>query len=131
MLATLRKEEIQIEIEKHQVLGSEGLLDEDCYLCNLGDLEDTSRIAETSWLLAIKAAWEAGRLKALRTQMVAVAPTTSTWRWALFQNKQQLYGCIAIHTQVKVLEGEKPSPVIPTAMLSGPVTLAYEDSYYG
>ncbi len=42
-LATLRKEEIQMEIEEQQVLGSEGLLDEDCHLgeCNLGDLEDT------------------------------------------------------------------------------------------
>ena len=58
----------------------EGLLDEDCHLgeCNLGDLEDTSRIMETYWLLAIKAAREAGRLEALQTQTVAVAPTTST-----------------------------------------------------
>jgi hypothetical protein len=52
-------------------------------------------------------------------------------RWALFQNKQQLYGCIAIGTRVKVLEGEKPSPVVPTATLSCPVPLVYEESYYG
>jgi hypothetical protein len=52
-------------------------------------------------------------------------------RRALFQNKQQLYGCIAIHTRVKVLEGEKPTLVVPTVTLSGPVPLVYEDSYYG
>jgi hypothetical protein len=32
MLATLRKEEIQMEIEEQQALGLEGLLDEDCHL---------------------------------------------------------------------------------------------------
>jgi hypothetical protein len=46
-----------MEIECQQELGTEGLLllDEDCYLaeCNLGDLEDTSGIRETYWLLAI------------------------------------------------------------------------------
>ncbi len=78
-LAMLRKEEIQKEIGEQQALGSDGLLDEDCHLgeCNLGDLEDTSGITETYWLLAIKAAWEACRLKAFWTQMVAAAPTTS------------------------------------------------------
>jgi hypothetical protein len=79
-LATLKKEEIQMEIEEQQALGSEGLLDEDCHLgeCNLGDLEDTLGITETYWFLAIKAAQEAGRLEALQTQMVTVAPTTLT-----------------------------------------------------
>jgi hypothetical protein len=80
MLATLRKEEIQVEIEEQQALGLKGLLDEDCHLgeCNLGDLEDTLGITETYWFLAIKAAQEAGRLEALQTQMVTVAPTTLT-----------------------------------------------------
>jgi hypothetical protein len=43
MLATLRKEEIQMEIEDQQALGLVGLLVEDCHLggCNLGDLKDT------------------------------------------------------------------------------------------
>ena len=48
-----------MEIECQQELGTEGLLDDDCYLgeCNLGDLEDdTSGIRETHWLLAIQAA---------------------------------------------------------------------------
>ena len=77
-LATLRKEEIQMEIEEQQALGSDGLLDEDCHLgeCNLGDLEDTSGIKETYWLLAIKAAREAGRLEALRIQTNSVGTTT-------------------------------------------------------
>ncbi len=48
-LAKLRKEEIQMEIEEQQALGTADLLDEDCHLreCNLGDLEDTSGIKET------------------------------------------------------------------------------------
>jgi hypothetical protein len=48
-LATIRKVEIQMEIEGQQALGTVGLLDEDCHLgeCNLGDLEDTSGIKET------------------------------------------------------------------------------------
>ena len=50
----------------------EGLLDEDCYLaeCNLGDLEDTSRMRETYWLLAIQATREASRFKGIWTQSV-------------------------------------------------------------
>ena len=77
-LATRRKEEIQMEIEEQQALGTEGLMDEDCHLgeCNLGDLEDTSGIKETYWLLAIKAAREAGRLEALRIQTDEVRTTT-------------------------------------------------------
>jgi hypothetical protein len=79
-LVMLRKEEIQIEIEEQQALGTAGLLlDEDCHLgeCNLGDLEDTSPgIKETYWLLAIKATQEASRLEVLRRQAVAVVPTT-------------------------------------------------------
>ena len=36
--------------------------------CNLGDLEDTSGINETYWLLAIKAAREAGRQEGRKEQ---------------------------------------------------------------
>jgi hypothetical protein len=59
-------------------MGSKGLQDEDCHLgeCNLGDLKDTPGITTTYWLLAIKAAWEAGRLEALRTQTATVGSTT-------------------------------------------------------
>ncbi len=67
-----------MEIEEQAEMGIEGLLDEDCHpgKCNLGDLEDTSGVKETYWLLAIKAAWEAGRLEALRSQANAAATTT-------------------------------------------------------
>ena len=67
-----------METEEQQALGTKGLLDEDCHLgeCNLGDLEDTSGIKETYWLLAIKAAREAGRLEALRIQTEDVRTAT-------------------------------------------------------
>ena len=57
----------QMEIEWQRELGTEGLMDEDCYLaeCNLGDLEETSGMKWTYWLLAIKAAREASRLKGI------------------------------------------------------------------
>ena len=57
-LVTLRKEELQLEIERQQELGTAGLLDEDCRFaeCNLGDLEDSSGTKETYWLLAIRVA---------------------------------------------------------------------------
>ena len=47
-LATQGKEEPQMEIERQQELGMEGLLNDDCYLaeCNLGDLEDTSGVCK-------------------------------------------------------------------------------------
>jgi hypothetical protein len=69
-LATQRKEDLQMEIERLRELGTEGLLEEDCYLaeCNLRDLETTSGIKETYWLLAIQVAREAGRLEGLRMQ---------------------------------------------------------------
>jgi hypothetical protein len=68
-----------MEIECQQELGTEGLLEEDCYLaeCNLGDLEETSSILETYWLLAIQAAREAGRLKGTRLQTAAASQNTS------------------------------------------------------
>ena len=57
-LVTLRKEELQLEIERQQELGTAGLLDEDCRFaeCSLGDLEDSSGTKETYWLLAIRVA---------------------------------------------------------------------------
>jgi hypothetical protein len=64
-LASLRKEEIQMEIEKQQELGGDGLLEEDKYLLevNLDDLENTSGEQQEYWLLAIRAAREARRLR--------------------------------------------------------------------
>jgi hypothetical protein len=78
-LATQWKEELQMEIERQQKLGKEGLLEEDCYLaeCNLGDLEETSGMLETYWLLAIQAAREAGRLEGVRLQAEEASWNTS------------------------------------------------------
>ena len=78
-LATRQKEELQLEIERQQELGTEGLLVEDGYLaeCNLGDLEDTSGILETYWLLAIQAAREAGKLEGIRAQPAATVQNTT------------------------------------------------------
>jgi len=78
-LAMQRKEELQMEIEHQQELGTEGLLEEDCYLaeCNLADLEETSGISETYWLLAFQAAREAGRLEGVRIQSVEASQNTS------------------------------------------------------
>jgi hypothetical protein len=78
-LATQRKEELQMEIERQQELGEEGLLEEDCYLaeCNLGDLEETSGSLETYWLLAIQATREAGRLEGVRLQAEEASRNTS------------------------------------------------------
>jgi hypothetical protein len=42
-----------MEIERQRELGTEGLLEEDCYLaeCNQGNLEETSGMKETYWPL--------------------------------------------------------------------------------
>ena len=63
-LATLRKEEIQREIEKQMELGPVGLLEEDQWMMevNLKDLETTSGEQEEYWLVAIRAAREAAIL---------------------------------------------------------------------
>ncbi len=68
-----------MEIERQQELGKEGLLEEDCYLaeCNLGDLEETSGILETYWLLSIQAAREAGRLEGVRLRAEEASRNTS------------------------------------------------------
>ena len=78
-LATQRKEELQMEIKRQQELGTEGMLEEDCYLadCNLGDLEETSGTMETYWLISIQAAREAGRLERLRIQAAEANRNTS------------------------------------------------------
>jgi hypothetical protein len=57
-IATGKKEELLLEIERQWDLGDAGLLDEDKYLAevNLGDLETTSGERHHYWLLAIKTA---------------------------------------------------------------------------
>ena len=78
-IATQRKEELQMEIECQQELGTEGLHYEDCYPadCNLRDLEETSGKLETYWLLSIQATWEADRLEGLRIQVAEASQKTS------------------------------------------------------
>jgi hypothetical protein len=63
--ATLRKEELQNEIEAQQEMRYGGLLDEDQYLAevNLDDLENSSGKRQEYWLFVIRAAWEAGSLQ--------------------------------------------------------------------
>jgi hypothetical protein len=68
--ATLRKEEIQREIEEQMEMGTDGLLDEDQWMMevNLKDLETTSGEQEEYWLVAIRAAREAAILTRQRAQ---------------------------------------------------------------
>jgi hypothetical protein len=62
--ATQCKEELQQEIEAQQEQGYEGLLEEDQYLAevNLDNLESSSGECQEYWLVAIRAAREAGLL---------------------------------------------------------------------
>ena len=76
-IASQRKEEIQHEIEKQQDLGEEGLTADDHYLMevNLEDLETTSGERQEYWLLAIRAAREAFRLRRISNSIVATGIT--------------------------------------------------------
>ena len=60
-LITKRKEEIQLEIERQQEMGSAGLLEEDNVLAEvrLEDLESMNGGRQEYWLLAIKSARKA------------------------------------------------------------------------
>jgi hypothetical protein len=64
-LATTEKEELQCEIEEQMEQGWSDLLEEDQYLAevNLEDLEHSSGEKQQYWLLAIRAAREASRLR--------------------------------------------------------------------
>jgi hypothetical protein len=75
--ATLRKEEIQREIEAQMEMGTDGILDEDLWMMevNLGDMETTSGEQEEYWLVAIRAAREAAMLTRQRTQQAREEPT--------------------------------------------------------
>jgi hypothetical protein len=74
--ATLRKEELQREIEKQLELGVTGLLEEDQWLMeiNLGDMESNSGEQEEYWLVAMKAAREAAMLKWQMTEQTQEEP---------------------------------------------------------
>ena len=93
--ASLRKEEIQMEIETHQELGEEGLLEEDKYLLevNLEDLETTNGERQEYWLLAIRAAREACRLR--RTRENASAAENSNGDELYMASPPRLTRCIS------------------------------------
>jgi hypothetical protein len=63
-LASIRKEEIEAQIEAQLLRGGDGLLEEDAFLMevNLGELSESSGQQHEYWLLAIKAARIAGQL---------------------------------------------------------------------
>jgi hypothetical protein len=79
LLATTRKEEIQMEIEAQQEFAFKGFLEEDAYLgeCNLGDLEDTSGMDKQYWLLAVKTAREATTIENRKRGRQAAGDTTT------------------------------------------------------
>ncbi len=122
-----------MEMEGQQALGTVGLLDEDCHLgeCNLKDLKDTSGIKKTCLLAPGNQGCMGGLQAGSTTKTDDCSRINHQLRGCLLHSKQQLYVCVAMLTQVKVLEGYLPSLVVPTAMLFGLVPLAYEDFYYG
>ena len=69
-IASQRKKEIQMEVEKQQELGDNGLLREDRFLLKikLDDLEMSSGEQEEYWLLAIRAARKACALRNQQNQ---------------------------------------------------------------
>jgi hypothetical protein len=75
--ATLRKEELQKEIEDQRDMGYDGLLEEDQFLegVNLEDLENSSGEQQEYWLLAIRATREAQILSGATTQHVCIDTT--------------------------------------------------------
>ena len=63
--ATLYKEDIQMEIERQQEIGTDSLEEGYKYLMNINleDLENTSGEKQHYWLLEIRAARESSRLR--------------------------------------------------------------------
>ena len=71
-IATMRKEQLQIEIERQQDMGIEDNWErEDRFLAevNLEDLESTSGANQEYWLLAIHTAREASKLRRIQQTM--------------------------------------------------------------
>ena len=77
--ATLHKEDIHMDIEKQQELGTDSLEEGDKYLTeiNLEDLENTSGEKQQYWLLAIHAARESSRLS---THTITQPPEQRAYR---------------------------------------------------
>ena len=71
-LRTLQKEELLREIDRQLDAGMDDLLEEDQYLAevNMDDLETSSGERQENWLMAIRVAREASRLRGLQRQMM-------------------------------------------------------------
>jgi hypothetical protein len=67
-LRTTRKEELQREIDRQLEADTDGLLEEDQYLAevNIENLENSAGERQEYWLLAIRAARKACRLRGLQ-----------------------------------------------------------------
>jgi hypothetical protein len=78
-IATVKKEEFLVEIERQWELGDAGLLEEDKYLTkvNLEEMATSSRERQHYWLLAIQTAQNHYTLRAQReSQQMAQRDTT-------------------------------------------------------
>ena len=79
IIATARKEELLVEIERQQELGDAGLLEEDKYLAevNLEEMSTSSGERQHYWLLAIQTARNHYALRAqMESQQMAQCDTT-------------------------------------------------------
>jgi hypothetical protein len=92
-IATAKKEELLLEVERQRDLGDTGLLEEDKYLVevNLGDMETTSGECQRYWLLAIKTAWKAKLLREQQGQQQTVSGETTLGTGLVITNFQHFY----------------------------------------
>jgi hypothetical protein len=79
MIATAKKEELLLEIERQRDLGNAGLLEEDKYLAkvNLEEMATSSRVQQHYWLLAIQTARNHYALRAQRESQQIVQHNTT------------------------------------------------------
>jgi hypothetical protein len=81
-IATAKKEELLLEIERQRELGDAGLLEEDNYLAevNLEEMASSSGERQHYWLLAIQTARKHYELRAQReSQQTVRGNTTGEW----------------------------------------------------
>ncbi len=78
-IATAKKEELLLEIERQRKLVDAGLLEEDNYLAevNLEEMETSSGERQHYWLLAIQTAWKHYELRAQRESQQMVRGNTT------------------------------------------------------
>jgi hypothetical protein len=78
-IATAKKEELLVEIERQQDLGNAGLLEEDKYLAevNLEEMETSSGERQHYWILAIQTARNHYALRVQRESQQTVRGNTT------------------------------------------------------